>query len=366
MMRSKSFVSLFVFVALAISSLGAVSVQAQTKPSGQITVWMWKSDWDLVTSSKILDDFAKEYPNVKVNRVDIAAADVYQKLPLAISAGTGAPDVSLVEDSALGRFVALGGLTDLTDKVATYKAQITPYKLDQVTKGGKVYGMPWDIGPVVTYYRRDIFKAAGAPPPRFVPLAVHEVTTSGARQHAVCQPMMSPALLHPRKAAPFPSRDGLEGTFDGSVTIAALLSIASSGDRAGRNPSCRPMLPSPSDVRGRGPDGVRDPPSVQGGNGRWLSSRQRGRVGREMRRYLRKCDSTASQTSQTAELSQGEPEGQLNLPQPAARHGALEARGHRSASCQPGAKYLSDRVTSIAAVRGVAAGLRLFDHGTQA
>src|SRR5258708_7068559 len=138
-----------------------VQANAQSKPKGEITVWMWKSNWDNLTNSKILDDFAKEYPDIKVNRVDIAANDVYQKLPLAISAGTGAPDVSLIEDSALGRFVALGGLMDLTEQTKPYKDQIVAYKWDQVTKDGKVYGMPWDFGPVVTYYRRDIFKAAG-------------------------------------------------------------------------------------------------------------------------------------------------------------------------------------------------------------
>jgi lactose/L-arabinose transport system substrate-binding protein len=163
-MRSKSLIKVVMLAAIVVSVLSAFSAlpsRAQSKPSGEITVWMWKSNWDNLTNSKILDDFAKEYPDIKINRVDIAAGDVYQKLPLAISAGTGAPDVSLVEDSALGRFVALGGLADLTEKTAPYKDQIVGYKWDQVTKDGKVYGMPWDFGPVVTYYRRDIFKAAG-------------------------------------------------------------------------------------------------------------------------------------------------------------------------------------------------------------
>src|SRR4051812_1084322 len=86
----------------AISATVAPQVQAQAKASGEITVWMWKSNWDNITNSKVLDDFAKAYPDIKINRVDIAAGDVYQKLPLALSAGTGAPDVALVEDSALG------------------------------------------------------------------------------------------------------------------------------------------------------------------------------------------------------------------------------------------------------------------------
>src|SRR5260221_14749055 len=100
-MRRITRLFLTVFLLLAVASTMFVQANAQSKPKGEITVWMWKSNWDNLTNSKILDDFAKEYPDIKVNRVDIAANDVYQKLPLAISAGTGAPDGPLVEESAL-------------------------------------------------------------------------------------------------------------------------------------------------------------------------------------------------------------------------------------------------------------------------
>jgi lactose/L-arabinose transport system substrate-binding protein len=148
---------------VAFSLVNLPTAQAQAKPKGTITAWMWKSNWDMLKASTVLKDFTTEYPDITLNIVEIPANDVYQKLPIAISAGTGAPDVSLIEDSALGRFIALGGLMDLTDKVAPYKDKMIPYKWTQATKDGKVYGMPWDIGPVVTYYRRDIFKAAGLP-----------------------------------------------------------------------------------------------------------------------------------------------------------------------------------------------------------
>ena len=37
---------------------------------------------------------------------------------LALQAGTGAPDISFVENSHLAQIVALGGLTDMTEWVA--------------------------------------------------------------------------------------------------------------------------------------------------------------------------------------------------------------------------------------------------------
>jgi len=40
------------------------------------------------------------------------------KEALALPAGTGAPDISLIENSHLAQIVALSGLTDMTEWVA--------------------------------------------------------------------------------------------------------------------------------------------------------------------------------------------------------------------------------------------------------
>jgi lactose/L-arabinose transport system substrate-binding protein len=131
------------------------------KPKGEITVWMWKPAMDPIVNSGVMADFQAAYPDIKVNWVQYGTNDIYQKLPLTLSAGTGAPDVSLVEDSNLAPFVYLGGLADLTNRVQPFVDQMNKYKWATATKDGKIYGMPWDSGPVVMYYRRDVFKAAG-------------------------------------------------------------------------------------------------------------------------------------------------------------------------------------------------------------
>jgi lactose/L-arabinose transport system substrate-binding protein len=131
------------------------------KPKGEITVWIWKAAMDPIVNSGVEKSFEEAYPDIKVNYVQYGTNDVYQKLPLTLSAGTGAPDVSLVEDSNLAPFVYLGGLADLTDRVAPFKDQMNAYKWATASKDNKIYAMPWDSGPVVMYYRRDVFKAAG-------------------------------------------------------------------------------------------------------------------------------------------------------------------------------------------------------------
>ncbi len=148
-------------VNVVVTATNAPEPTAAPKPKGTINVWMWKSAREAIVNSGVFADFQKEYPDIQVEWLEIAASDLYQKLPLALTAGTGAPDVALVESSNLASMVALGGLTDLTDRVAPYVEVMNQYKWPDASADGKYYAMPWDSGPVVLYYRRDVFKKAG-------------------------------------------------------------------------------------------------------------------------------------------------------------------------------------------------------------
>lgn len=138
--------------------------QPTPKPTGKITVWGWTAAIrDTLEASGVLDDFKAAFPDVQVEIVYYAPQDVYTNLPLALTAGTGAPDVCLVENSHLAEYVYMGGLLDLTDRVQPYIDQMNDYKWADCTKDGRYYCMPWDSGPVVLYYRRDVFEKAGLP-----------------------------------------------------------------------------------------------------------------------------------------------------------------------------------------------------------
>ena len=41
----------------------------------------------------------------------------------------------------------MGGLLDLTDKVAPYVEDINDYRWPDATLDGKIYAMPWDFSP---------------------------------------------------------------------------------------------------------------------------------------------------------------------------------------------------------------------------
>ncbi len=156
--------TLLLVAALALPSMASFPVQAQSTPSGKIVVWGWKAAMtDTMVASGVVDDFKAEYPDVEVEIVEYAPGDVYVNFPLALTAGQADPDVVLIESSHLSEIVALGGLLDLTDKVAPYIDQVNDYRWPDATLDSKIYAMPWDSGPVVLYYRRDVFEKAGLP-----------------------------------------------------------------------------------------------------------------------------------------------------------------------------------------------------------
>ena len=172
----------------AVTEAPATEAPAEVSElSGTVTIWMWKAAHDTLINSGVLDEFKKIHPDVEVEVVEYAPADVYQKLPLALQAGTGAPDISLVENSHLAQIVALGGLTDMTEWVTPYLDKMNAYKWADAKLDDKYYAMPWDSGPVVLYYRRDVFDAAGLPSD---PDSVSEAVATWDDYFNVCQTIM--------------------------------------------------------------------------------------------------------------------------------------------------------------------------------
>lgn len=172
-----------------VTATPAPQPTAAPKPAGKITVWGWSSAMSVV--QQVLPDFQAEFPDIEVEIVETAPQDVYQNLPIALQAGEGAPDVALIENSHLSQFVNLGGLLDITDRVQPYLALMNDYKwADARDAEGRLYALPWDSGPVVTYYRRDIFEAAGLASD---PDSVNEALSTWEKFHQLCHTIVEAA-----------------------------------------------------------------------------------------------------------------------------------------------------------------------------
>ena len=150
--------------ALLLSVMVPLAAQDDDELSGTIVIWGWTSAIrDVIEAAGIVEEFQALHPNVNIEITYYAPGDVYTNFPLALTAGTGACDVCLIESSNLARFVHMGGLLDLTEQLEPYFDVMNAYRWQDAEMDGRYYAMPWDSGPVVMYYRRDVFEQAGLP-----------------------------------------------------------------------------------------------------------------------------------------------------------------------------------------------------------
>ena len=112
------------------------------------------------------EDLAKEYekenPNVKIKVRAAETAEHHDALFTALSAGSGAPDITMLEIDQLDRFKAAQdrfenlydlGAKDIEDEYLDWK-----WKTGENESGDFLIGLPTDIGPKALYYRVDLFE----------------------------------------------------------------------------------------------------------------------------------------------------------------------------------------------------------------
>ena len=115
----------------------------------------------MVESAK---SFNQKYPKIKVNVQEYGLAqNVYERYSVILSSGVGVPDIIQIESDYVQTFAEtypqyffdMNGYIDIEGKVDPSKIS-TSYDSE-----GKLVSIPWDSGPVVMFYREDLFNQAG-------------------------------------------------------------------------------------------------------------------------------------------------------------------------------------------------------------
>ncbi len=90
----------------------------------------------------------------------------YQQIVPRLVAGSGAPDVFSVAQQDFKNMMMRfpGQFVDVSDRMERYRDQFADAPLANSEKGGKYFGVPWDMGPVGLWYRKDLFRRAGIGP----------------------------------------------------------------------------------------------------------------------------------------------------------------------------------------------------------
>jgi multiple sugar transport system substrate-binding protein len=135
-----------------------VTTEAALEAGGELTYWAWSPE-----SEGKVAAFEAKYPNVDVTWENLASGgDLYPKVTNALQAGTGAPDVVQLENTAIPQFALANSLVDLT-----------PYGFDQyaddfgdgswsaVVNGDQIVGLPEASGPMAFLYNKRVFDQFG-------------------------------------------------------------------------------------------------------------------------------------------------------------------------------------------------------------
>lgn len=134
----------------------------------KVSIWAGESTLKVVEFAAEKYNEAKGEEAVVLEKTNIGAPDIYQKITTGLQAGgTGLPDLMLVEDSVMpdylnnfsDNFLDLNelGFDEIKDLFASYK-------VDAISKEGHTYGFPFDSGPAAVFYRVDYFEEAGVSP----------------------------------------------------------------------------------------------------------------------------------------------------------------------------------------------------------
>lgn len=150
-------------VLLAVSLFANGEKEAAAAGPQKITIWAWDPNFNIAIMQEAKARYQAINPNVEFEIVDMAKADVEQKLLINLSSGVtdGLPDIVLIEDYNAQKYLSAfpDSFADLTGKVE--HSSFAPYKVKLMSLGGKVYGVPFDSGVAGMYYRKDLIEASG-------------------------------------------------------------------------------------------------------------------------------------------------------------------------------------------------------------
>jgi multiple sugar transport system substrate-binding protein len=153
---------------LALSLMANVAIfrtpAATAQGSGEIRVTSWESGDALKPWDNAIAGFEQAYPDIKVNFEPVPQG-YGDKLLANMAAGT-APDVYMVGDGDVAKFVGQGIVEPLDsyisgpdgfDLATTFFPSVAAF--GQI--GGQTYLLTKDYSPLVLYYNKDMFDAAG-------------------------------------------------------------------------------------------------------------------------------------------------------------------------------------------------------------
>jgi multiple sugar transport system substrate-binding protein len=154
------------------STDGAATKAPEPAKNGEkatLNFWTPFSGNDGPFMKKIVDKYNKSQEKYTVKMTIQPNGDYYKLLDTAIATKKGIPDVAIMHLDQTPTYIAkdlLQPLDEIAKTVGVEKTNFPDATVDYSTKDGKWYSIPLDVHPLIMYYNKDLFAAAGitAPP----------------------------------------------------------------------------------------------------------------------------------------------------------------------------------------------------------
>ncbi|MEO1018268.1 MAG: sugar ABC transporter substrate-binding protein [Pseudomonadota bacterium] len=159
------------FLAGGAATAALLAGLGKARSAEAITYWHhFASQVVFAGFEEVMAGFAAENPEIELVQETIPNADFMQKFTAAVVAESR-PDAVMVSAQRFPDMVAMNGLVDLSDRIATWdRAPFFPEdRFTSVTRDGGIYGVPAFSFVDWIYYRKDWFDEAGidGPPDTF-------------------------------------------------------------------------------------------------------------------------------------------------------------------------------------------------------
>lgn len=136
---------------------------SETIGEGEIELVFW--EFGNTGYDKLIEEYVEQNPNISINLQNSDMNDLHDNLFTSISAGSGAPDISMVEEAQIERYrdaeSAFHNLFDLGADAVEGNYLDWVFQNGGNADGSFLFGLPTDIGPTVMFYRTDVFEEAG-------------------------------------------------------------------------------------------------------------------------------------------------------------------------------------------------------------
>jgi len=142
----------------------APAASQSAAPAGpvKLTYWTWVPNMD-----KIVAVWNQAHPDIRVEVSKQAGGDDAAAKFLTAAKAGNPPDLVQAEYQMLPSFVAADAVADLTAETAQVKGEFSDGIWSLVTLGtDAVYAVPQDSGPMMLYYRKDLFEKYGIAVPK--------------------------------------------------------------------------------------------------------------------------------------------------------------------------------------------------------